>query len=145
MSTQAPGAWPRRTAAALTLRVLIVIVPIGASIGTGVIVSRFLPHPFGILGHIAWLLAVITCSAIVFFATDRVARRFLPLGMLLRLSLIFPDRAPSRFAIALRASNTQRLKSWILEESSSDRPLNASRQAEAVLTLVTALGSHDRK
>ena len=145
MARQAPAAWPRRNAAAFTLRVLIVIVPIGASIGTGVVVSRLLPHPLGILGHIAWLVAVLGCSAIVFFATDRIARRFLPLGMLLRLSLIFPDQAPSRFAIALRASNTQRLKAWILEESSSDRPLNASRQAEAVLTLVTALGSHDRK
>ena len=35
---------------------------------------------------------------------DKLAKRLLPLATLLRLSLIFPDQAPSRFKVALRAS-----------------------------------------
>ena len=37
----------------------------------------------------------------------RTGSRFLPLAVLLHLSLVFPDRAPSRFAMARRAGNVR--------------------------------------
>ena len=40
-------------------------------------------------------------ATLVLVAVDRVARRLLPLALLFKLSLVFPDRAPSRFRTAL--------------------------------------------
>ena len=44
---------------------------------------------------------------------DRAASRLLPLAILLRLGLIFPDRAPSRFAVARVASSTRQLEARV--------------------------------
>src|SRR5437773_590505 len=76
MRESATGVWPRRAFAAWCVRALIVGVPIGACIGTGVVVSRWLPHPLGIPGHVLWLVGVLACSAVAFVAVQRVARRF---------------------------------------------------------------------
>ena len=146
MDESGTGGWPKRPFAAWCVRALIAGVPIGACIETGYVVSRLLPHPLGVPGHIVWLLAVLACSAVVFVAVQRAARRFLPLAMLLRLSLVFPDKeAPSRFGMALRAGSPRLLRAWALQESENGGPLDAGRQAEIVLSMVSALGVHDRK
>ena len=85
--------WQQRRSLALAVRAAIVAVPMAGCIGTGWLVSRLLPHPYGLLGHLAWLVGVFGCSFAAFAAIDRGARRLLPLAMLLRLSLVFPDQA----------------------------------------------------
>ena len=44
-----------------------------------------------------WWLALSALGSVVLLIVDRAARRLLPLAALLRLSLVFPDAAPSRF------------------------------------------------
>ena len=82
-------------------------------------------------------------TAAVVTVVERVGRRLLPLAALLQLSLLFPDRAPSRFAVALRAGSTRRLADRLLDvERAADRqPIHT---AEAMLGLVGALTLHDR-
>jgi hypothetical protein len=90
----------------------------------------------------AWLFAVGTVVALVL---ERVSRRALPLAILLQLSLAFPDRAPSRFAMARTAGNVRRLEERIAaakEHGVDDEPARAARQ---ILELVSALSAHDRK
>ncbi len=64
--------------------------------------------------------------------TDRLARRFLPLSMLLRMALVFPDQAPSRFGSALRYGTAKQL-------------LNRNPPtSQALMSLVQAISHHDR-
>jgi putative nucleotidyltransferase with HDIG domain len=91
---------------------------------------------------VGWLIAAGTLVAIVL---ERFARRALPLAILLQLSLVFPDRAPSRFAMARTAGNVRRLHERIDAARASgvdDDPAVAARQ---ILELVAALSAHDRK
>jgi hypothetical protein len=83
----------------------------------------------------AWLAAVVG---------ERMARPLLPLASLLKMSLLFPDRAPSRFAVAWRSGSTRQLDRYVhgLDGSNHREPVTAAAE---ILTLVTALSSHDRR
>lgn len=76
----------------------------------------------------------------VMVLTGRLMRRLLPLALLLKLSLLFPDQIPGRLGVALRAASTKRLLHR-MEVGDSD----GSSAAENILALVAALGSHDRR
>lgn len=72
---------------------------------------------------------------------ERLARAFLPLATLLKLTMLFPDKAPSRFKVARGASSTRRLQ----EKVEIGKDDSESAAAEKILTLVGALAAHDRK
>jgi hypothetical protein len=74
-----------------------------------------------------------------------VGRRFLPLAVLLRLSLVFPDRAPTRFAVSRGAGNVRRLEERISAARTTGVDQEPARAAEQILSLVAALSAHDRK
>ena len=77
-------------------------------------------------------------------ATDRVARRFLPLAALLRLSLVFPDQAPSRFIIALRSGSTRSLEKRLAQLESAEFTGSEAEAAQVIVELTAALSRHDR-
>ena len=81
-------------------------------------------------------------AAITLACVDRGARRLLPLAALYRLALVFPDKAPSRYRIALRSGTAHQLS----EKLRSDDSLGdtTSEAAENLLALVAAIGRHDR-
>src|SRR5438552_279827 len=77
-------------------------------------------------------------------ANARRARRLLPLAALRRLSMVFPDRAPSRFGVALRAGTVRHLEErfdQVREAGVDDEPSQAARQ---ILELIGMLNAHDR-
>jgi hypothetical protein len=93
----------------------------------------------GVVGLVA-LDAVIGVAVVS--AVERLARRLLPLATLLSLSLVFPDQAPRRFRIALRANSTARLRARVLALHGE-----ATSEAQAVddlLVFLAALSRHDR-
>lgn len=100
-------------------------------------------QPRGALQVIAWWLTLITASASTAWAIDRLTRRLLPLSTLLGMTLLFPDRAPSRFRVALRRSNLAELKRIAYEGDPDDR--DRSEAAAALLSLAGALNRYDRK
>jgi hypothetical protein len=78
---------------------------------------------------------------VVAIGAERVARRFLPLATLLKLSMLFPTGAPSRFKVARKAGSLRQLEDLSGQDASGD----AGRAAETILALVAALGAHDRR
>jgi 3-hydroxyisobutyrate dehydrogenase-like beta-hydroxyacid dehydrogenase len=74
----------------------------------------------------------------VAWGATQLARRLAPLAALLELSLLFPDRAPSRFALALRAGSTRQLTQALAGER---EPASAARD---VVRLLTSIARHDR-
>jgi len=126
------------------VRVGVLLVPLVVSVVVALVVIAVLPGPEGWLGHVAWWVAVLGAAYGAALVVDRVARRALPLAVLLRLSLVFPDRAPSRLKTARRTS----LREIEHQVASLERAGAEGGPAEAARTLVAlvgALGLHDKR
>jgi hypothetical protein len=138
---QHQGVWRGHRVVAGVLRLAVFLCPLTAAGALGVLASRSIPGAaVGAVVVRAALTAAVSVAG--FLAVERGARRFLPLAALLRLNLVFPDRAPSRFSVALRSSSVRRLERLVREARRSD---DAVALAEKVVTLAAALNTHDRR
>ena len=137
--------WRGRPVHSLLLQIFVFAVPVIASVAAATAVSAVGPRPSTVWQFIAWW-AVLTAIALVVLAlVDRLARKLLPLATLLKLSMLFPDRAPSRFRMARNAASVRKLQEQLAaarEQGGTAEPVWA---AETILTLITALGHHDRR
>lgn len=131
--------WRARPVLAGTLRAALLAVPLVASSGAVLLISRWLPPG---AGSRWWGLAAMLLTAVVVaMAVERGTRRLLPIALLLKLSMIFPDRAPSRFKLA-RAAAVRPPGHELLWNGTEAEPTST---ADLVLNLVAALGTHDRR
>ncbi len=71
---------------------------------------------------------------------ERGTRRLVPLTVLLKLSMLFPDQAPSRFKVARRATSKQGL-----ERLATRRDGDAANAASTIMELLAALAHHDKR
>jgi putative nucleotidyltransferase with HDIG domain len=133
--------WQGHRVAAVVVRTVVFACPVSVAVCLGLLVSHSVPgHGTGATA----LRVVITAGVSVpaFLLVERLGRRFLPLAALLRLNLVFPDRAPSRFSVALRSTSVRKLQQWVGEARETE---NAAALAEKVVTLASALNTHDRR
>jgi HD-GYP domain-containing protein (c-di-GMP phosphodiesterase class II) len=137
--------WRSRRVVAAFLRALIFLVPITAGFGVGGMVASVLPQPGSVYEIAFWWIAIISVATVTATAVDRVARKLLPLTVLLRMTMLFPDAAPSRLRTARRAGNVSELRRRIVEAGSGEGDADLAEMAELVLSLSTALSNHDRK
>ncbi len=130
--------WDAHPWLARAVQAAIVLGPVAvSSLVTWVLVQVWRPT-----GHrLLYAAGLCTVALAVGMLGERLLRRLTPLATLLRLTLLFPDRAPSRMKMARSAGDTQRLAERLVQHN-RDAPVTA---AEKVLTLITALGNHDRK
>ena len=132
--------WRGHPLAALAIRVVAFSAPIVAALVWSAALSRMIPSPHAWLGRIAWLVGMLATSTAVLVATEKLAKRMLPLAALLRLSLVFPDHVPSRFSVALRTGTTRQLAKRL--QNTMVEPTTRAGATE-LLTLVAALNHHD--
>lgn len=131
--------WRARPVLAGALRAVLLSVPLLASSAAVVLVSRWLPPG---TSSRWWGLTLLLLTAVgVAMAVERATRRLLPIALLLKLSMIFPDRAPSRFKLA-RAAAVHPPGHHLLWNGTEAEPTST---ADLVLNLVAALGTHDRR
>ncbi|MDQ3574088.1 MAG: HD domain-containing protein [Actinomycetota bacterium] len=107
--------------------------------------SRLLPPPAGAFSTVAWWLVVMAASTLALVAVDRQARRLLPLATLFKLTLVFPDKAPSRLRVALRAGTVRNLEHRLEQSRRNGVGDDPSQSAANILMLVAALTRHDRR
>jgi HD-GYP domain-containing protein (c-di-GMP phosphodiesterase class II) len=141
----AASRWRSRSWAARVVRGVTVLVPLGAGLVAARAVAPVLAHPRGLLGAVIFLAQVAVVSTTAATCTDRFTRRLLPLAALLRMSLVFPDEAPSRFKTALRAGSSKRLEADM--RRARTQGLDGMPHADAAATLLemlSTLGKHDR-
>ena len=138
--------WRDRRALASLLRLAVYVVPILASMGAGLLVGHLLrPNaPVGIVLEVAWCLPVLAAAVGALLVTEWLARRLLPLAVLLELSLLFPERAPSRFQVALRSGSLRNLPERLADAQRAGAVDDPTRAAETILSLVACLGAHHR-
>jgi putative nucleotidyltransferase with HDIG domain len=137
--------WRGRQSLSTLVSATAFLVPVALSIVAAAIVARTLATPHGVGLTVGWWVVVLGTPLIVLAVTDRMARRLLPLAVLLRMTLVFPDQAPKRMAVARKAGSTRDLARRVQEAKDNgmrDAPVIA---AEKILVLAGALNVHDRR
>jgi putative nucleotidyltransferase with HDIG domain len=122
----------------------VFLAPIVIAIACATVIARALPRPIGLGATLGWWAVVLGVPTVALMATDRLARRALPLAVLLKMTMVFPDRAPKRLAVARKAGTTRDLARRVEEAKThgiEDEPVHA---AEKILALAGALSAHDR-
>jgi len=126
------------------VRGAVFAVPITLSIVAATITAHLLPRPRTAGSLAGWWVVVLVVPTLVLVATDRLARRALPLAVLLKMTMVFPDRAPKRLAVLRQSGSTRNLARRVEEARTrgiEDEPVVA---AEKILALAGALNAHDR-
>jgi putative nucleotidyltransferase with HDIG domain len=139
---RASSRWQRRSAGARALRWAVLCAPVGASVGAAWAVHGQLPAVRGPVDRLWHLLVLGLVSTVVVVLVDRLARRLLPLVTLLDLSMLFPDRAPSRLAVARNAIRRRPIEEQLARVR--DAGADPGAVAREILTLVAAMSAHDR-
>ena len=131
-------AWAAKRGLARLLRLLIFLAPVLTGVALSWVLGQTLPpHRVG-LDRLQWLLVVTLLATVVATVTKRLLGRLLPLVALMRLTLVFPDQAPSRARIALRTSNGRALMRDIQEGRSN------LADGDTLVALLVAVNDHDR-
>ena len=136
--------WAAHPVWAGAVRVAVVLVPLVLSVVAGIVVARRLPIPESLAGRIGWFVVAFAASSLVLYLSDRAARRVLPLAVLLELSLVFPDRAPSRLR-SVRTASVRDLEDRLARLRAQGATTPPIEAAETLVTLVGILGLHDRR
>jgi response regulator RpfG family c-di-GMP phosphodiesterase len=134
--SHADPAWAPRPALAFGVRVVQYGVPLLA--GTAV---TWTIGP-ALAGHVPLVAAsavALGAAVVVSLVVSRLTLRLAPLAVMLQMTMIFPDHAPSRLKVARRSTSTDEIRRHLL----SDQP-GAQEAAVTMLALVTALSQHDR-
>ncbi len=136
------SAWTPRRRTAIAIEALVFGLPIVVAVVVVRLVVVAVAAPSDRFQFWAWMAALVAVSCLATFATQRLLVRLAPLTMLLKMSLVFPDQAPSRFGLALR---TGTLRSLARRVKGPDVAQSAEQLwAEQLLTAMTRLNRHDR-
>jgi HD-GYP domain-containing protein (c-di-GMP phosphodiesterase class II) len=135
--------WERRPGLSRALRLAIFLGPILASLAIAILISSLLPRAIGPWNAAFWILVVAAGSFVTLVLFERAARRLLPLAALLNVSLLFPDKAPARFAVARKTGSPRQLEAQLLAARASGKSDDV-RGMQSVIELVLALSVHDK-
>ncbi|WP_182112167.1 HD domain-containing phosphohydrolase [Actinotalea sp. JY-7876] len=130
------GAWRPRPVLAAAVRTATYGAPVLVTLGFGAAAVRWFPPSRLGLDPWLWLLLEVLCATALVMGTGAALRRLLPLSALLRLTAYFPDRAPSRLAVARRTYSPAALETGTLAAPGD--------HARLLLDLVRRLDAHDR-
>ena len=144
-STRVAVRWPQRRVAAALVDSVALAAPFVVAIVAVIAAAKLLPPPRNAGQEVWWWLAIATVSGLVLFVSQRQARRLLPLSSLLRLTMAFPDRAPSRLNMAMRAGTVRDLERRVAHLHKHGLHGRPAEAAETILTLASALNAHDRR
>lgn len=144
MARRVGDRWEAHPVLAGCVRLLVLLVPVLASLLVAWLMVGVLPEPEGGLTTLLWWVAVLGPAFLAAGGVDHLARRALPLAALLQLSLVFPDRAPSRLRTARRTSLRELERQVEALEAAGQRD-DAAEAARRLVALVGALGRHDPK
>jgi len=130
---------------ARAVRAIAVGAPIVAAIACSSLVSHALPTPTSTAALVSWWALVLVVPTVALVVTDRFARRLLPLSVLLKLSLPFPEAPPSRIRVAIRSGSPKQLEKWAQSVRARGKKDPKALAAHELLGLVSALSVHDRR
>ena len=139
--------WESHPFFARSIRLVIFLTPLAIAIVFSIWASRRFPPDTVNLADAVWLwwLGVAIASTLLVRVLERIVTRLTPLALMFRLSLIFPDQAPSRFSVALKTGSPRTLQRKLAEIQETGEAFNEDHAySEQMLELVAVLANHDR-
>lgn len=133
---------PARYLLAAVLGAGMLAIPIAAAAVVALTAPHIIDAPGGALVGV-WWVAVFLASAAAAWGADHLARRFLPLVGLYRLSLVFPADVGSRLGLALRAGSVRDLERGIIDLRDGD-VVDRVDAAATIIAYASALQKHSR-
>lgn len=119
---------------------MLVVIPFIAGWFAIRLTKAYFIEPTALPRLLSWVLQAIAVSVAASFGASRALAFLTPLPALLTMTLVFPDRAPSRFGLALRSGTTRKLLDHQDFQLSSD----TQEAAEQAIVLVDQLSAHER-
>src|SRR3954463_15629008 len=138
-NSQRTDRWQGRPIQAGLLRIIAVAIPVAAGVLASMVFSRLISYPHEIVPMLTWWIGVLAVSTLVVAVVERQCRRLLPLATLLKLSMVFPDKAPSRFGVAWRGGTGTNREGGFGGWGARGADEEPSRAAAQILELVGAL------
>lgn len=135
-------AWKPRRGASAAIRATTLIAPFVVSFLAVKSASSVVGRPGSHIAFAFWIAGLIAVSIVAALATQRLMVRVAPLGFLFKMSLVFPDQAPSRFKTALRAGSARQLHQRARQGGQTVG--GAQQGAEDLIALMARLNRHDR-
>src|ERR1700722_3296623 len=142
---EAMGHWKPRRLAARALIVGAAALPVATSVLFALLVQLLVPEPTGSAARAFWWIGLFGLSSVVFFLSERAARRALPLAILFKLALVFPGDAPTRLSIAKRAYATRDVGRFLAETGSMAPDADAVITGDSIVTLAAGSNARDRR
>ena len=140
----AAGRWSVHPWRARAVRLTVYALPVVLSLAFVHLGTSVVAAPTASLWlFLVWWLAMSVGATVVVSVVYAFTRRLLPLGALLELSLVFPDRAPSRFALALQTGTVDSLEERMRLVGTAKEAATPQEAAEILLRLVAELSVHD--
>jgi hypothetical protein len=130
--------WEARPVVAWLMRFGLAAVPAVAALAVTILLHTVAPKPTDWPARIVTWGVLLGVSTITALLVERRLRRYLPLALLMRMTLVFPDAAPSRYSVARAANSPARIKELATSGNSA-----RSVAAAQVLALVASLTKHD--
>ncbi len=136
----ARAGWSDRPWVARSIRILLFVIPIMFGWLAVKMTAGVFWRPEGFIGTVAWVVQAIAIASASTLVLARLAERLTPLTTLFRMTLVFPDEAPSRFGVALRSGTLAKI-------TPGDLHLGDNRNDAAIraIELVSSLTTHDRR
>ncbi len=102
--------WRSRPILSVAIRLSTVMAPAAAAAAVAIAISHLLPVPRGTAEAAAWWGLFLATTVATWVVCASLLYKLLPLATLLDLTLLFPDAAPSRFAVLRRTANPHQLE-----------------------------------
>ena len=136
--------WTARPKLALFVRFVIWVIPIAVVfVALSWLGNRFPAERLGIHWSL-WFAGSFVIGGAVLWLMERVTRKFLPVVALLNMSMVFPDKAPDRFKVALRSGTVRQLEERISRHRDEGSDSASTQSAETLLLLARKVTEHDR-
>ena len=136
--------WKSHPRLALLLRALILVLPIATSLGFTMLAGWLFPAEDLGVGRWTWTFIVFVLANLLLLALRRLASRLLPLVALMKLTLVFPDHAPSRAKASLRKSNSRTMLRTMEEAIERGETGGAVEHGDYLVQLLKEVNEHDR-
>ncbi len=138
------SSWRSYPISALLVRWVVLLVPSILTFISVFFLSRAFPPGSFVDNRLTWVATFLALGVFLLLLFERLSRRLLPLVALYQLALTFPEEAPSRFSLALRANSTRSLERRIRQFKVEGISNDESTHGQTILELVAALSIHDR-
>ncbi len=136
---QNQNGWVSRPGVARAIRILLFLTPMIVGWFAVRVAKDSFWQPVGTIGVVIWVVQAMIVAGATSYVAVNWARRLAPLSTMFQMTLVFPDHAPSRLGVALRAGTVKKLAATTDLSGKSDQVA-----AEHAVALIARLGKHER-